>query len=257
MKLKLFVLVAIAGMLVLSCKKKEASPTATSSGSGGGGGGGGNSFAPTNATTFSGIFSVGNYTYSILSSSFTSVFDNGNAYFSTTPQSYMNSAAGVTVNAVYLNGDPLNYYTTQNYYGTSSLTSASETWSVDGANGIPSFTFTNPNLIPSASGFASVPSTISKAAGFTLNINSVSNITDGFFIIDDGSGGPNASIVHTVTSGNNMIAVSSASLAALVTGTNASIYLALQNNKAYSYSGKNYQFRKEKQLILSGVTINP
>jgi hypothetical protein len=108
--------------------------------------------------------------------------------------------------------------TSQNFYlNYLPVNSASETWSVNGANGISSFTFANSALIPTASNYSTIPAIINKGSGFTLNINNVANISNAELIVFDGTSSSTFMITFPMHAGNNVITVTSAHLSALST----------------------------------------
>jgi hypothetical protein len=251
MKLKLAVLVMLAGLAIIACKKEEKQPSTPTNTGGGGGGGGNNQPQVSNATAFSGIFSASTNTY--YSASFQYIGSNAYAYFSNMPQPFINSSSAVTVSSVYLNNDPLVYDPTSKYYiTTNTVNLTSETWTVNGANGIGTFTFANTNaLTPKANNLSTLPGTISLSSGFTLNITGVANITGAQLIVYDGS----AIYSRTVNVGTNNINVTPTDLSGLTTSTAGIIGIVMENKKAYIFSGKDYQFNREAQYNRELVII--
>jgi hypothetical protein len=247
MKLKLAILVLFAGFAVSACNKKkdpESSPVSSTS-------------VPSNPEVFSGIFTAGTYTneYGLIS---TTSYNQAFAYFTTSPQPSVNSASGVSVNVVSINNNTLTFQPTQNYYYSSvTISIVPEKWSVNGASGIGTFSFTNSAPAPNASGIFNLPKTFSKNSGFNANILNVANVKEGILIIDDGTGDPEGSITYTVTNGNNVINIIPNTLSALATTTNANVILTLRNKNVQVFSGKNYQFINENRYSITHATITP
>lgn len=252
---KITVLVTIMILVLVSCKKEEKQPANNNTNTGGGGGGG-TYLVPSNATAFSGIFTTGNYVGSTIVGTTTYTFNSimARAYFSSSPQSYINSGTAVTVNKVYLNGDSLSYSTSSQYYNSSGTVNiASETWSVNGANGIGTFSMTHNITTPSASGYLNFPDSISISTGFSVSINNVANAKVANLLLSDGVGGFH---VKTLQTGNNSVTVTPSNLSSLSTSTVGYIALLLSNSKAYVFSNKDYEFNREYQYTKS-IKIKP
>jgi hypothetical protein len=254
MKTKLLMMVLFTGLIFCACKKEDKQPSPPTN-SGGGGGGGGSNYPASNASAFSGIFTTGDYVGSVKVGSTTYTFNANEAwaYFSNSPQPYIDVSTSVLVNKVYLNGDTVPYNPSYHYYATTNTVSlASETWSVNGANGIGTFTIANNFTTPSASGYLSFPDSISLATGFTVSINNVNASSASIFISDGGSG----SYAVNLQSGNNTLTVSPTNLTGVSTSTGGSIALLLSNKKAFTILSKDYQFNREFQYTKS-IKIKP
>jgi hypothetical protein len=239
-------------LVLVSCKKEEKQPSNSNTNTGGGG----TYLIPSSATAFSGIFTTGNYVGSTIVGSTTYTFNSilARAYFSSAPQAYMNSGTAVTVNSVYLNSDSLAYSTTSQYYNSSGTVNiASETWSVNGANGIGTFTMTHNITTPSASGYLNFPDSISISTGFSVSINNVANAKVANLLLSDGVGGFH---VKTLQTGNNSVTVTPNDLSVISTSTVGYIALLLTNKKAYVFSNKDYEFNREYQYTKS-IKIKP
>lgn len=245
---------SVALLIVLSCKKETSDPEpdqpATSTSTTGGGTTG---TVPTgSATSYNGILTIGNSTISMAGLSISS--KAATAFFSAAPVSVANSA-GVSVDKVYVNGDSLVYGGNGNYSGIVPSVAAL-VWSVSGANGIPSFSYTNNNPFPSSPNLDQLPTEISKSAGFQLSIGNVQNSHSGTFILNDGSGNLQGIIVMPVKAGNNNISFTGAQLNGLSTGTTALVMISLENGTAVNLNGKDFSFRKSVQVIKQ-IAIKP
>lgn len=230
---------------VFSCKKEDKQPnTSTSTGSGGGGG---NNPTPSSATTFFGIFTTGSYATIFSSTDTPTPSQSARAYFSNQSMQYSNISTAVTVNKVYLNDDSLNYNSSLKYYTDYfNVNLSTETWSVNGANGIGTFSINISTTTPSASPI-SFQDSVSISTGFSVVVNNVSSITRGNLIVLDGTNTSNGFVSKTLNAGNNTITFSAADLANLTPTQSGYLVLALTNAKAYLILGKDYQFNKEAQ----------
>jgi hypothetical protein len=254
-KLKLAILLLVAGTIIFSCKKEDKQPASTAN-TGGGGGGGGNNPTPSSATTFFGIFTTGSYTTVMSSTATPFSNESARAYFSNQSTQYSNSSTAVTVNKVFLNGDSLNYNSSLKYYTDYfNVSLATESWSVNGANGIGTFTIDITTITPSAASI-NFQDSISISAGFSIVVNNVSNITKGYLLVLDGTNTVNGFVSKTLNTGNNTITFSAADLANLTPTQSGYLALSLTNAKAYSISGKDYQFNREAQCSMH-IKIKP
>jgi len=245
---KIFTLVLIFIISFSSCKKKETQPAQTTN-TGGGGTTGGSTPIPSNATQFYGLFRSGVYT-SISPGLPATSYTNASAYFSNQPVVAMYPASAVTVSKVFINGDSLNYNPTQKYYmAYSQVNLASETWSINGMNGIGSFSYTTNAITPSCGDLSMLPDSISKSSTFTLAINNISNSSMGSLIIYDGTGSMNGYYSTILNQGNNTVTVTPANLSSLATTTSGNIIVVLSNKKGVYFSGKDYQFSREYQYF--------
>jgi len=224
-------------LLFTLCHKKDDKPATTSA----------NSNTNNNPNTpCYGFLTVSNYTTEAFGQSYSSAVSR--AFFSSQASSYMNYSASVKVGDVSLNNNSLTYDSL--YYGYSSYLDTipvSEAWSVNGANGIPSFTYANSEVFPSCDA-VTLPDTIKKSAGFSVNISNVENITSGTFIVYDGSGSLTGSFTTSLHSGNNSISITPANLGNLTTNlSNAMLIVELENATVVSFSGKSFKFIHEAQ----------
>jgi hypothetical protein len=248
MKIKLAILVLFAGLTFISCKKEEKAPTNSNTNTGGGGGGG-NSPTPSGATTFYGIFTTGNYATITSSVAPPFISSSARAYFSSQSTQYSNNSTAVTVNNVGLNGDTLNYNPSYKYYTTSSsINLSTETWSVNGANGIGTFSINISSSNPTVGSLSNLPDSISISSGFSVAINNVANAGKAYFIIIDGTNTANGSVTKILSTGNNNVNFSASDLSNLTPTSLGYLVVALTNGKAYWISGKDYQFNREAQF---------
>src|ERR1700757_1509059 len=123
---------------------------------------------------------------SIYTGTLSAPLNNCSAYFSNVPVTSTNSSTAVKVNNVSLNGT-IFQYSSNNYSDTTfSINFPPSTWVVNGANGIPTFTYTNNDPFPAFTGYALWPDTIYRNQNTTIQMAGVTganlitvNIMDG------------------------------------------------------------------------------
>lgn len=242
--LKKILIIAIALVSFAACKKDKTTPSNTTSN---------NTGTPpadgtqSNATTFNGIFTTGSYSTDIPNNPISSS-KSARAYFSNTPMQYMNQTTAVSVNKVYLNNDSLWYNSTGKYYNSMwPVNLATETWSVNGANGIASFSISVNSIDPSFVLGNPFPDSISVSAGFTVNVNNVTNAKYAYVSILDGTNNTNGFVNKTINTGNNTIVFSASELNALTLTNTGYLFVVLSNDQAFYFSSKSYQFVREIQ----------
>lgn len=228
-----------------SCKKKDTTPAPTNNSSNTPVADG----SPSNATQFNGIFTTGTYS-SIASGTLPAyVVNSARVYFSSQPVSYVTYPTAVQVGKVYLNGDTLGYSSSyKEYINVLPVNLASETWSVNGANGIGTFTINVNPTTPSIGSAVNFPDSVSISSGFSLVVNNVSNTTKAQVVLYDGTSSANNTVSKTISNGNNSVSFSAAELSNLAITNNASLLVILNNNKAFVFSSKDYQFNREIQI---------
>jgi hypothetical protein len=245
---KISVLVICMILILVSCKKEEKGPAPTVGT--GTGSGGGNTPVVSNATTFYGIFTTGSYSTVLSSTDTPSSSQMASSYFSSQATQYINSATAVKVNNIWLNGDSLSYNSSNKYYTQYwNVNLSTETWSVNGANGIGTFTI-NINTITPSVNTINFQDSISISAGFSVAVNNVSNITSARILVFDGTNTSSSYVQKTINAGNNTIIFTPADLANLTPTQTGYLALVLTNSKAYKVSGKDYQFNREAQCTM-------
>lgn len=210
----------LPGLLILSCKKdKKTDPTPASN--------------STNSIAFSGMFITGR----------TATFNNGVLYpnleeciveFFTSPD----MSTGVEVDSVSLNGVRLKYNYDMYYDSTFSIPFSPSNWVVGGANGIPSFTFTNNDPIPSFTGYAAWPDTIFRNQTVVIPLNGVSGADDIQVTLNSDT----TSINQTMTPGTNGVTFSASSTGSLNPNSYSSLSLYLTKTREQIIGGKKMVF---------------
>lgn len=226
--------ITIITTLLTSCKKKEETSTPA------------NATSTSDPNTFIGVFISGTYTNNI--SGTTNIGYGATARFYNQPSSNIYGANEINVNNLSVN----NYTLTNNNMFVYALISppsninlTSDTWSVTGASGIPSFSSTNNHSFPNCDDFNVIPDSVSKTAGYSFNISNVSNMTWGVVSFGVGS----SAMTYTLSLGSNQINITPTQLAAMPIDTLGSINIQMQNAVTTTISGKNFRFIKEAQII--------
>lgn len=247
--MKHLIITTLAFVLVFSsCKKENNAPAPTNT----------NPINNSNSL-FYGVLTTGTSTNGVSGYTETTISQYANAYFSSSATQYMIPATAVQVGSVYLNNDTLSYMSSIGLYmyiPYTPLNFASATWSVNGANGIPSFTYANTNSYPSFD-TATLPDTISKSLGFTVNVNNVSNnFTSATFVVSDGTGLLAGIYTASLQSGNNTVAVTSANLTNFSTSASMNVIeITLQKDIVVNISGKNFKFINQTQQTKEIVIV--
>jgi len=219
------------------CKKKEAEvPIDPNTGC--------TNCTPSLATTFSGLFKAGTYTvYTPMVGS--TVTERANAFFSAQPTNITSIANSITVNAVYFNDDTLKFSGAPYYYtNLSPINLASQTWSVNGAGIIPSFTFKNLKDKPTYTSISALPDTVRKNIGFNFIITDLVNCTAASVFITDGLAAPGV-VTKIVDLGTDTAYFSPTDLNAVINSTAAVITLFMENSFAIKIDGKDFKMSKE------------
>lgn len=240
MKYANIILFAIS-IVLFSCKKEDKTPNNNT----------GNTIPITdgsisNEATHTGILTSGSYT-TIMMNNTPIVSERAKAYFSSTPTQFMNSTTAIQVSKVFFNGDTLSYSSIMKYYDSyTPVNLSTETWSVVGANNIGSFS-TSINAVTPGFDAVSIPDSVSKGSGFSVNINNVANTEKANVFLMDGTNTITGFVTKNLLNGNNNVTFSPSELNLLTTTNNGYFAIVLSSDKAFYFSGKSFQFVREAQ----------
>jgi hypothetical protein len=148
----------------------------------------------------------------------------------------------ISVNDEALTDDSLRYWLYAPFSNPVNLTI--DTWSVTGANGINSFSYTNFSPFPNCSDYTLLPDSISKANGCAFTFT-LTNMTWGVISLGDGI---SAGTYYTLSPGSNTILIQPYQISSMATGTLGFINMQLQNAKTINL-GQKFRFVKESQII--------
>jgi hypothetical protein len=148
------------------------------------------------------------------------------------------------VNSVSLNGTAFQY-SSNNYSDTTfSIHFPPSTWVVNGANGIPTFTYTNNDPIPAFTGYASWPDTIYRNQNTTVQMTGITGADLITVNIMDGVTGISRSMPVTGTS----VTFPISSLSTLTTTTSGTLMVLLDKSNVQNISGKSMNFHSAYEL---------
>lgn len=161
-------------------------------------------------------------------------------------------AGSVTLNGQALTKNSNNAYVYDNL--TSPLSFPPITWNVAGSGSVPAINYTDDKAMPTYSGYESLPSTISKATGFTVTLgSSVTKADSVYVLVTDAS----AKVVLKRLGGSASEAVfTSSDLSALGNTSVGMIQVVPWNFKVEDFNDKPYYFVNETAYSKIGVTIN-
>ncbi|MBS1636910.1 MAG: hypothetical protein JST26_13415 [Bacteroidetes bacterium] len=214
-------------------------------------------FSSANSSSCYGFLSM--TTYSDMTGSMPVSYVATRAFFSGVANYQESANSTVMVDSVCLNQQSLNsvkdsngnhmYY--ENDYNTLPLQQA---WSVFGANGIPTFTYTASINNPVAD-FSTLPASISLSLVKSFGIHGVTNITNGTAIIFSESNSSNNNVSVALKEGSNEVCFPKDQLNQVGAGP-ARILIILENKTVKVFNGKNFAFSKKLQYEKK-ITLNP
>lgn len=200
-------------------------------------------YTVSNATKFHGVFSLYKQT----------LFSNANysnyqvSFFDTVSANYYPGNL-ISVASVKLNSNTINLDTAFHNYRAYDLFSGdnvSETWQIQGANGIPSFNYTS-YTDPKCTNYSTIPDSFNISTGvtFTLNITNVDAIGNHGIGLNDNSG--HFTPEKPLHNGINVITFTSADFINFVTVGMGNIGMGLSNTEVLNFYGKDFQFVKRR-----------
>lgn len=237
------VLMVLAAVLAVSCKKKEATPATSGTGTTSG---------PVNGLTYGSMQTM------IVQSYYGQTFGGIDSTAFANFYSAANSSQGVNAGTVKLNNTTLKYDPSyQNYQDTTHMLNihGACSWNVSGSANVPAITFSYSPVYPVFTGNAQLPDSVSRASGFTVNIAGASNIANNSVIVElySGSTGVNKQIPPNQTS----CTFSHSDLAALQNDPNAMLIILFGNTTTQVFGGKEYAFTASLEHIKYNVKVKP
>jgi len=160
-------------------------------------------------------------------------------------------AGQVTLNTKVLSKETNNSYIYQDLLNPLNFNTVS--WSVTGANGIPTIAYSDDKPWPSFNGFTTLPATVTKSAGVTVNLNSAVSNADSVYLILASNDG-NFAIKRV--SGNAADVTLSASEISGITAGSGMIQLVPWSFKKEDFDSKDFYFVLEAVYSKMNVTIN-
>jgi len=224
----------IAIFLFFSCKKEEPStPTPSSPPVDG---------AASNATSYYGILQLYKIFEVTDADTLAGVgYITPHANFSQTPVGYMQNAYVATVDSLFFNNVKMTYDGSY-YYEDNTYTQYTSPyiWQTYGNSIIPSFTYTNPNPLPTYTGCAVLPDSIKLGKQLNFNLTGLSGYSKVLCFLSDGMGG---FVPKEFVSTNSTISVSfsESETTGLASGNMVIGIWIIKDNVRY-FGGKSFNF---------------
>lgn len=240
--MKKSILVFICLTALISCKKKSNDTSNTTNGGSGGG--------STTPSSFYGFFrhvgiqslSSGNIPGPMFEIAYASFMNSANAN--------LNLSNVVTVDSVKVNGALTNYSMPYYQLMASGFT---YNWDVYGNNGIADFTYAQNDAMPSFSGYANYPNSVSKSSTFTINVSGASNFNTGLVVVSDSTGLHSASASFT---SNGIQTISPSTMSTLLPCSNGFVNIILYKHSYANFGSKDFKFTTELQSSKSIAITN-
>lgn len=240
---KYAVLMVLATVLAVSCKKKDAAPATSGSGTTSG---------PVNGFTY------GTMETMIIQSYYGQSFGGTDSTVFANFYGVANSSQSVNAGIVKLNNTALKFVTSYNQYqDTTDLLNIHGTnvWNVSGSANAPAITFSFNPVYPVFTGNAQLPDSVSRASGFAVNIAGAANIANNSVIVElySNGGGVNKQIPPNQTS----CTFSHSDLAGLQDDPNAMLIILFSNTTTQVFGGREYAFSTALEHIKYNVKVKP
>lgn len=174
------------------------------------------------------------------------------AAFPSTPNSTTFQDAGsVSINGNALTKSTNNTYVYQNL--TNPLSLNEQSWSVSGSSTVPEIIYNENRPMPDYIGFESLPSTISKSGGVTVNLGAAVNNADSIYVIIADYN--NGYILKRVGGNSASIVFTASDLSALASGQGM-LQVCPWSYKEEDFNDRKFYFVNETVYTKIGITIN-
>lgn len=233
----------LAAVLAVSCKKKDATPAAS---------GAGTTAGPVNGAVY------GTMQTMIIQSYYGQTFGGVDSAAFANFYGAANSSQSVNAGTVKLNNTAFKWSQSYSrYQDTTHLLNIHGTnvWNVSGSANVPAITFSFSPVYPVFTGNAQLPDSVSRAAGFTVNIAGATNIANNGVNVElyTAGGGVNKQIPPNQTS----CTFSHSDLAALQDDPNAMLIIVFGNTTTQVFAGREYAFSTTLEHIKYNVKVKP
>jgi hypothetical protein len=159
----------------------------------------------------------------------------------------------VTLNSKTLTKSSNNAYAYQNLTDPLTL-GGSNAWTVAGASGVAAFSYTYNRPMPAYSDFNSLPATITRSAGVTVNLSGTVTDADSIYVVVTGTS--NKYLLKRLAGNAASCEFSANELSALSASSYGLIQVCPWNYGSQTFDGKKYYFVNESAYTKSGITIN-
>jgi hypothetical protein len=163
---------------------------------------------------------------------------------------------GVNAGTVTFNNTVLKYDAIQhNYLDTSHMANIHGvcTWNVSGSANVPAITYSFNPVYPVFSGNAQLPDSVSRSAGFTVNVAGATNIANSSVIVELFAGGN--SVTKQIPPNQTSCTFSHSDLAGLQNDPNGQLLILFTNTSTQVFGGKEYAFQNGLEHIKYNVKV--
>jgi hypothetical protein len=252
MIMKKFIPILAVILVITCCKKKdkeeEQVQTTTTTGSTTGSTTGAN---PTPPVAADAILTVSDMTSSV--GGFEVKGTSAQAAFYSAPKQAADPSGGVNAGKVKLNGDTLSWNGSS--YTSMFVPKSGSDWIVEGSSNFPGFNVTSTTKAPSYASAITVPDAVSKSAGFSIQINGLTNVTSAMVLFSDGSSSLGGLVLVNLKLGDNKIDFTPSMLSGMTPGNQALLDVMFENADSHSISGKTIRTTSAR-LFIKQLTLN-
>jgi hypothetical protein len=172
-------------------------------------------------------------------------------FFTAPGTSNMVDGGTVTLNSKTLTKSSNNAYVYQNL--TDPLSFSTVSWNVTGSSNVPAISYTDDRIMPDFSGYNSLPVTITKANGFTVNLSGTITNADSVYVIVAGG---DQYVLKRAGGNASQVSFTASDLSVIANTTQGQIQVAPWNYKKEDFNDKPYYFVLETCYTKQGITIN-
>lgn len=179
--------------------------------------------------------------------------NTGVAAFYAPGSSGMTDGGTVTLNGKALAKQSNNSYVYQNV--TDPLVfSGNFAWNVSGSSSVPAISYTDDRPMPAYSDYSSLPSSVTRSAGLTLNLSGTISGADSVYVVLISSG--SNVLIRKLGGSATQCVFSPSELSVLGATTTGIIEVCPWNYKTEDISSKKFYFVNEAAYTKSGISIN-
>jgi len=174
------------------------------------------------------------------------------AFYASSGSTTLTDGGTVTLNGKTLAKQSNNSYVYMNY--TDPLVfSGNFAWTVTGSSSVPAISYTDDKPMPSYSDYSSLPSTVTRSAGLTIDLSGKISGADSVYVVLISSSGH---IIKHLGGNPGQCVFTAAELGTLAASTTGIIEVCPWNYKSEDFSSKKFYFVNEGAYVKSGITIN-
>jgi hypothetical protein len=165
----------------------------------------------------------------------------------------MTDGGTVTLNGKTLTKQSNNSYVYQNLTDPLSF-SGNFAWTGSGSSSVPSFSYTDDRPMPTYSDYSSLPSSVTRSAGLTINLSGSISGADSIYVVLISSG--SNYLIKKLGGSAAQCVLSASDLSVLNATTTGIIEVCPWNYKTEDFSSKKFYFVNEAAYTKSGISIN-